>query len=124
MHPCYMPAIFQSLLTRAPPNRSARTRPPALWKLARFPAPLRRTFFVQFPHVLPERFSLHSPCKRPERPANACTTDAAAIRRHWLGGARSESVLDSEGRVFPQPRRLPSSLASVIELADNAWRCE
>src|SRR5260370_21482996 len=119
-----MPAIALPPPTHAPPPRSAPTRPPTPSRRARSPAPLPHIFSVQSLRALPEPFSLHSLCKRPERPANACTMDDAAIRRHWLGGAHSESVLDSERRAFLQPRRLPGSLASAIEPAGSAWRCE
>src|SRR5882762_138092 len=89
--------------TRAPPTRSAPPRPPTLWKLARSPAPLPHTVSVQSPPALPARFSLHTPCKRPERITYACTTDAAAIHRHWLTVVSSPTVLDLERQALLQP---------------------
>src|SRR5208282_4858227 len=65
------------------PIRSMPTHLPAPSRRARSPAPLLHIFSVQSPRALPEQSSLHSPSKRPERTANACTTDAAAIHQHW-----------------------------------------
>src|ERR1700694_1930485 len=91
-----MPAKAPPHPTRAPPTRSAPPHPLMPWRRARSPAPLPHTVSVQYPHALLEPFSLHSPCIRPERTANACTTDAAATHRHLSAAARSESVFESE----------------------------